>query len=452
MSDQPIEPTTTTGPQFRVTCITDPVAQTSFCSQVPIDRGPRQTGTSSAVPPGGEGLPKPQTTHSSPTPVLSSGSSFGDTTQTAIGASPTTIVPSVQSSSKTSSGVSPGAVAGIAIATAIIGAVIAFAIAFFLFKRKRRNAPISEKYDSNPELVSLSKGHHTSYSQNNIGTTSVTPTIATAGPLAPRGAPKPIDLANLSHSSDFLAGILPPAADDATLRSKVTALFDQISRHVDTFYRDVHASVTASMETDLSRFGRPEASGGVPMVELLQNCQSPTSVIKHALSNYIINITNPEISEANGEVTLFPRDVVGVAGSQGYTSSSDLLLPTLIHRALSVHLHTTSHNTDPTSAIREAAEHFALTFFPWANPGYNDAEKDEDLVQIISKGREVALWLFGQLYVTEWVWESSNKLRGVVTIRPGLVRKSDGEGRRVGGVAGSGMDGVVIFEPVVVGT
>lgn len=103
-----------------------------------------------------------------------------------------------------------------------------------------------------------------------------------------------------------------------------------------------------------------------------------------------------------------------------------------LHRRLSVYLYDTScsHQSRSrnswalSSGIREAAEHFSLTFFPWANPTDNDQERDERLIHIISSALSLRIWLFGQPNVYDFSWERAGS-RGVV-VSPALVRRTDG--------------------------
>jgi hypothetical protein len=77
------------------------------------------------------------------------------------------------------------------------------------------------------------------------------------------------------------------------------------------------------------------------------------------------------------------------------------------------------------SNIREAAEHFALTFFPWANPTSSDQDKDEDLARIITDTLTMRIWLFGQSDTYDFEWEGVGE-RGIV-INPGLVKRKRAE-------------------------
>jgi hypothetical protein len=108
-----------------------------------------------------------------------------------------------------------------------------------------------------------------------------------------------------------------------------------------------------------------------------------------------------------------------------------------LHRRLSVYLYTASSNPHAASRrswsaqsdIREAAEHFSLTFFPWANPVADDQEKEDDLTHVISEAMDTRIWLFGQPSEFVFRWDGVGT-RGVV-VSPELVKQdsNDGSGR-----------------------
>jgi hypothetical protein len=311
------------GTQGECTTYTDPYAV--VC---PTPLGHEAPKTTVNFPPGDEpigtpiGNPKPTTTHKethalvTPTtafstiPTRASVSSVVEAThavettnrvEATIPAATATTAPNlspVQSSS--SGGVSKGAVAGIAIGTAIAGAAIAFLIAFLLFKKRNRkqSGPVAyTKYEeSTPELVTYHKNDPAPYVQ-----------VASVPPPSARAATA---LSPPPHSTqpdvDFVAAALPPSADDSTVAQRLSNLFAQIHHHVDHFYRDVHASITSSMESELARFGMGASIG---MVELLNSSSNPTVVIKHALVGHILSITSPDADE---DTTFFPKAVVGM--------------------------------------------------------------------------------------------------------------------------------------------
>ncbi|KAF2829704.1 hypothetical protein CC86DRAFT_285141 [Ophiobolus disseminans] len=356
-------------------------------------------------------------------------------------AGPGVVAPSsVDGSSATKGGsnLSGGAVAGVAIAALIIGAGLAFAAAFFFFKRRNKTRDGAVGYnnnytDSSPELVMMQKsaGRNSPYVQ--VSQTPLPPpvTIPAPAPAAVQQPPK-----------DVIASILPAAAHDSEIQGRISALFGQIHRHIDTYYRDVHASITPSMEPELARFGAKD----VNMAELLQDCSSPTTALKHALAVYVLGITGPKSGD-EGE-TLFPEELKGARSQNNSGLDSNLSTAQTLHRRLSVYLYTTASASSPTSPrrrswsfqgdIREAAEHFSLTFFPWANPGSDDQEKEDDLTRVISDALETRVWLFGQPAEYEFRWDGVGT-RGVV-VSPELVKadRLGGRGRVLveSGVAG----------------
>jgi hypothetical protein len=366
-------------------------------------------------------------------------------------------------------GLSAGAVTGVAIGTFIIGAALAFVAAFFLFKQrnKHKNANISTKEypiyaDSAPDLgmmqhksVGSLGGRHSPYVQ-----VSQTPMPASPAPAPPPPKPAPVPVPD--ESTKDVTSFLPPAADDDEVWNGVSHLFSMMHEHVEKFYRDVHASITPSMEPDIAKFG----AKGVDMAELLQECSSPTAALKHALVAYVLGITGPKQKDDDG-MTLFPEELAHVGNGTDLGSGEchpslsiqedlhltphtdpDFIAATSLHRRVSVYLYSTMtgypnrrNSWMAQSSTREAAEHFSLTFFPWANPASSDQDKDEDLAGIITDTLTVRIWLFGQLDTYEFRWEGVGE-RGVV-VNPGLVKRKRGNG--------DGDDGVVhVVEGAVV--
>ncbi|CAI6260950.1 unnamed protein product [Periconia digitata] len=421
---------------------------------------PRQTSTGGADDPEnqwGAGAGGRNSAQSDPTAITAEGGatisvsgSTAPSTQASVTATPGasqntnheplgTISPVPSQSASTlpavNQGVAPGAVAGIAIATTILGAALAFVAAFFIFKRRQTSRKeYKDARTTTPELIASLKGegNHRSYISISQSITKL-PGVAPAAIPGPKGD---FDLANLANSSDFLTGILPMAADENTVTNRCATLFNQILRHVETYYRDVHATMTPSMESDLARFG----SDSLNMVDMLQDSSMPTFAIKHALSGFIMSIVSPEGEE---QATLFPSEIAGLKKSERLTDTSDNEAAYILYRRLAVHLHSPEPATlhARQSDIREAAEHFALTFFPWINPMVQDQEKDQDLIRIMTTALELSIWLYGQPYQYEFMWEDPG-LRGTA-ITPGLTRTTDGSGRKV-------IPPHVLLEPIVV--
>jgi hypothetical protein len=242
-----------------------------------------------------------------------------------------TAEPTTQSSATTStsngSGVSSGAVAGIAIGALIVGAVAAFLAAMFLFRRRNRNRETdmgsakgySSYADSSPELVMMqqAKGAHLGGRNSPYVQVSQTPIPAPVSASVPfqhhQRRPSP---------SDVHVSFLPLPAHDDAIHTRVSAMFHSIHHHVETYYRDVHASITPSMESDLARFG----ATGTEMAHVLQDCSSPTTALKHALVTYVVGLTGPREMADDGN-TLFPEELERTpVGSGGMCLPSTLCL------------------------------------------------------------------------------------------------------------------------------
>lgn len=231
-------------------------------------------------------------------------------------APPSTVQATGESSNN--NGVNKGAVAGIAIGTFIAGAAIAFIVAMLLFKR--RDKRLAQKTcpsgypiyaDSSPELTMVQKSAAMGSPYVHVSQTQ----MRTPVPV-PARVPVP---SQQTINADVLAGILPPSASEHDVQTRVARLFSQIHRHIDTYYRNVHASITPSMNMDLAAFGKD-----VDMLEALQDCSSPTTPLKHALVAFVLGTTEPRY---NGrEQTLWPNELANLAVSNQVTGSGMLVV------------------------------------------------------------------------------------------------------------------------------
>jgi hypothetical protein len=210
------------------------------------------------------------------------------------------------------SGLTTGEVVGIAVGTLFIGAALAFLAAFLLFKRRNRQRHVNigggggtgyPNYgDSAPELVMVQKSVgslgdvHSPYVQ-----IPQTPMLARR-PVPPAMPAPPAPVENTTHMD--LTGFLPPAAQDREVCDRISALFEKMHEHVERNYRDVHASITPSMESGIASFGAKD----VNMTELLQECSSPTTALKHALVSYVLGITDSKKHDEHMGI-LFPEEL-----------------------------------------------------------------------------------------------------------------------------------------------
>lgn len=343
------------------------------------------------------------------------------------------------------SGLGAGAVAGIAVATLIAGAAIAFLATFFLFKRRDRtsksnatNKAYNSYADSTPDFVMMQQ-------QNNVGMAGRnSPYVQVPQTSTPRTAilPTPLPASTQQSESVAVAAYLPKVAPEGKVYNRVRELFNQCHSHIETYYRDVHASITPSMESDLAQFGAKH----VNMAELLQECSSPITALKHTILAYVLGITAPS-TEDSGE-TLFPDELGAIYNrdDHGDDVDPDVTAASTLHRRLSVYLFNAASPTTLSrrdlitdSNAHEAAEHFSLTFFPWANPSASDQERDAALASLIHKALQLNIWLYGEPFLYAFEWEETGR-RGVL-VSPSLVRRTDG--------ADSSRDSKVVVEGVV---
>ena len=247
---------------------------------------------------------------------------------------------------------------------------------------------------------------------------------------------RPASLAAAASAAAPLPAFLPPPAPLATLQARLAALFHDIAAHIDLYYRDVQAAMTPSMEAELAGFGAA-ARGDEPIVDLLRGARQPKTVLTHCLMAYVLSLTAPSSAVATrkrqhghaGQAALFPRDLLGVVPmpaqadkERGYTA-----LQALYHR-LAAQLYVSSSPSSSASPfasspasptptlpaaaiatlqprIRAAAEHFSLTFFPWADPLATDQDKDDHLAGVIADALDTALWLFAQVGAFDVDWD-----------------------------------------------
>ena len=383
----------------------------------------------------GGSKPTPAQTFDVTTPTTFPTQSIDPTLSTTIVSSEPSLVTagSAKGPAHDTSGLTTGEVVGIAVGTLVIGAALAFLAAFFLFKRRNRqqSGNIGERGypsygDSVPEFTMVQKSvgslgdMHSPYVQ-----VPQIPLLARR-PIPP-AIPAPVNVGHTTYTD--ITGFLPPVARDSEVCDRVSALFEKMHEHIERNYRDVHASITPSMESGIASFG----AKGVNMTEMLQECSNPTTALKHALVSYVMAITSSNKDEEHTG-TLFPEELSSI-NSERHSSSSDpgVTAAASLLKRTSVYLYTSTSGTPESaqswaiqSSAREVAEHFSMTFFPWANPTCSDQQKDEDLTSIIIEAREISIWLFGQPDLYEFEWGGAGR-RGVL-VSPGLVRRTNATG------------------------
>lgn len=107
----------------------------------------------------------------------------------------------------------------------------------------------------------------------------------------------------------------------------------------------------------------------------------------------------------------------------------DILAATTLHRRISVYLFNSASPAIQSrrgwlidSSTHEAADHFAITFFPWVNPASRESDKEQDLASIVAQALQIRIWLFGEPHLYDFKWEETGK-RGIL-VSPSLIRRT----------------------------
>ena len=242
-----------------------------------------------------------RTTDAESTTAITSGEPTATTTSAAEIASrppPKTAAPtnvndsSPASESPTSngkSGISDGALAG-AIVGSIVGTALVVLLLAFLFFRRRRQQP-SKEYELEP-VAALPKSSSSRYNSGNGGEFA-------------------------------LASIVPQPADDDTVRTRILAVIDQASLHVDNYYAPGYTPMQLShaQVALLERFDTGQLPA--PIVTLLAQRKVQRQLITHVLIYSLLRgiesggellprelATQPQSSQPNGMFTAPPHDPI----------------------------------------------------------------------------------------------------------------------------------------------
>lgn len=188
-----------------------------------------------------------------------------------------------------SSGLSTGAKAGIAVGAVAIVAIIA---GFFIWKfcvGKRRN-----------------RERTAAYGQARVGApgTSNPSSVEKGAPLVGAVAPVYRDSPPPENQN-----LLPQQADDATVQSRFSTLYDQIELHAENFYKDASPMIPPSIEGSLSRYDTPIL--GAPLAARLEESPRTTTILKHVLS-YEITTTVVDPTSADRRRSLLPTPLLAL--------------------------------------------------------------------------------------------------------------------------------------------
>jgi hypothetical protein len=98
-----------------------------------------------------------------------------------------------------------------------------------------------------------------------------------------------------SNGPGNLDSYLPQSADDQTVQTRASTLFEQMELHVDNYYHNVQAAVSKGQAAALSHFSSPYLPGD--LISLLSHSRSRIPSIKHCFTRKMLSSTSP-----NGEM------------------------------------------------------------------------------------------------------------------------------------------------------
>ena len=173
-----------------------------------------------------------------------------------------------------------GAVAGIVIAIAIFVFLATLAMTLFILRLKRSRSRPLDTADNNGKTDDNSKRHGSSQIDEN-----------TAAPGLP-------PIARFDKH-------LPPSEDDYTIQNSVKEVFDQISIHVDNYYKASTPRMTRDSKAELEAFASCDLR---VLIDLLQaRHEKSLSIIKHLL---VCQVLQRILPACDPDLTLLPSDFV----------------------------------------------------------------------------------------------------------------------------------------------
>lgn len=241
---------------------------------------------------------------------------------------------------------------------------------------------------------------------------------------------------------------LPQSESDHTIRNLANRTLDQIELHVENYYKD---TMTMPLNDGAkSNFEDLEdAYLDRPMLELIQQTDRPTVVIKHCVASLIISKITAGSGRANTNGSFLPAEfmvLLPLSDTCERTGKIEILTrPTLLisllanneaisrWRVLTSYLrptpeHDVYYQQQRDQAIVEAAQQVCQAFGPWARS--NDSARHHSLVNIMTRASEFGVTLFAQPASFEWQWSETSGTRSKnassqIAILPGLYKTTD---------------------------
>lgn len=244
--------------------------------------------------------------------------------------------------------------------------------------------------------------------------------------------------------------LLPQQADDATVQSRFSTLYDQIELHIENFYKDSSPVIPPATEGALSRYDTPFLSS--PLAAYLEGSPRVTTILKHVLS---YEITMTAVTPMPGRRGLLPAEILSAlhevqiqqqqqeaSGYQGmyryiHTSAYSLTNSPASPSLAYTHLKQTaarfrsSPQSGTSSAVHDSAVQFSRIFSLWADPKFEEAYRAQHLTEVINTAVTFAIWLLShpEQFELRWGDDSSGGNHSLVTV-PELV-KVTGQGGKI---------------------
>lgn len=236
-----------------------------------------------------------QSTTNAADTVTSSAAPQGTTPSMSMSMAPATPAPTSNtpaSASNSSGGLSTAAKAGIAVGAVVVVAILAAALFWkFCYGRKksaRRGVPASPY---GPVRADNSGPINSNAAEKGLP--------AVGGAVLLRSDSSPSETATL----------LPQQADDATIQSRFSTLFDQIELHAENFYKDASPMIPPQTEAALSRYDTPYLGG--PLAARLEESPRATTILKHVLA-YEIAATSLTCFSQDRKRSLLPPPLLAL--------------------------------------------------------------------------------------------------------------------------------------------
>ncbi|KAJ5769201.1 hypothetical protein N7520_003760 [Penicillium odoratum] len=330
---------------------------------------------------------------------------------------------SIQSSQQNTpdSRISSGALAGAVVGAFAGGCILAFLVAFLCLRgRKKSLYPPAKEEPS--VLVSSIPPKGPIQSTKNGPNASVT--VANGNqPYSEVSAIGTIPL-------DLSAFVAEPA-DDSTVCTRVQAVFDQVSLHVDNYYSrpGSHRRLMPEMVAQINDFD--SSLLGTSLATLLSNSRSQRAILTHTLLHAILAAIQ---SQSQG-TSLTPacyrlgteNDLSNVADDRAVFAWRMLTSYLYIKDA--------RNNSAQVKAqedlITRFANTFTETFAPYSDPQFNEADRLAHMISVTRTAVNLGVWLFSQPCSITFRWSTTTPMVNQVVILPAVVKTCDEHGVRM---------------------